>query len=87
MRTTITLDDDVAAEIAARQRSERRSFKEIVNDTLRAGLHPQPVPNGPDVRHTTPRSLGAGPDIADISATIALLDQPGDEDAHQGSGS
>ena len=38
MRTTITIDDDVAAELA-RIRSQRgESFKRVVNDTLRAGL-------------------------------------------------
>lgn len=36
MRTTITLDDDVAASL--KQMKEFSSFKEAVNETLRAGL-------------------------------------------------
>ena len=36
MRTTITLDDDVAASL--KQLKEFSSFKEAVNETLRAGL-------------------------------------------------
>jgi len=38
MRTTITLDDDVAAKIQAKVRKSGRPFKEVVNDALRAGL-------------------------------------------------
>jgi hypothetical protein len=38
MRTTLTLDDDVAVRLAREQRKRRVSFKTIVNDVLRAGL-------------------------------------------------
>ena len=38
MRTTLTLDDDVAAKLKAAVKSERRPFRAIVNDALRAGL-------------------------------------------------
>jgi hypothetical protein len=38
MRTTLTLDDDVAARLKAAVRTRRRPFKTIVNETLRAGL-------------------------------------------------
>ena len=38
MRTTLTLDDDVAVRLAREQRKRRASFKTIVNDVLRAGL-------------------------------------------------
>ncbi len=41
MRTTITLDEDVAARLAALQRQTGRSFKDIVNHTLRLGLERQ----------------------------------------------
>jgi hypothetical protein len=37
MRTTLTLDDDVAARLAEQQR-RRVPFKQVVNETLRAGL-------------------------------------------------
>jgi plasmid stability protein len=39
MRTTLTLDDDVAAKLAADARRSGRSFKETVNDYLRRGLN------------------------------------------------
>jgi len=38
MRTTRTLDDDVAAKLKAESRRAGRPFKEIVNETLRSGL-------------------------------------------------
>ena len=38
MRTTLTLDDDVAAKLKAEAQRAGRPFREIVNDTLRRGL-------------------------------------------------
>ena len=38
MRTTLTLDDDVAAKLQAEARRAGRPFREIVNETLRRGL-------------------------------------------------
>jgi len=39
VRTTLTLDDDVAAKLRAESRRSGRSFKQVVNDFLRLGLH------------------------------------------------
>ena len=39
MRTTLTLDDDVAAKLDADARRSGRSFKETVNHYLRLGLN------------------------------------------------
>ena len=38
MRTTLSLDDDVAAKLKARVRRTGRAFKDVVNDALRRGL-------------------------------------------------
>jgi hypothetical protein len=38
MRTTLSLDDDVAARLAREQRRRRVPFRQVVNDLLRAGL-------------------------------------------------
>lgn len=38
MRTTLTLDDDIAAKLAAEARRSGRSFKAVVNESLRLGL-------------------------------------------------
>ncbi len=42
MRTTVTLDEDVAARLRRLTRERRISFKEAVNSTLRAGLSGEP---------------------------------------------
>ena len=38
MRTTLTIDDDVAAQLERLRRSRDVSLKELVNDVLRRGL-------------------------------------------------
>lgn len=38
MRTTLTLDDDVAVQLDRLQREREQSLKDIVNDALRRGL-------------------------------------------------
>ena len=39
MRTTLTLDEDVAAKLRAEARQSGEPFKQIVNRVLRAGLN------------------------------------------------
>jgi hypothetical protein len=43
MRTTITLDPDTEALVRRLMRERRLSFKEAVNQAIRAGLAPAPV--------------------------------------------
>ncbi|HMR13961.1 MAG TPA: hypothetical protein PKE42_09535 [Arachnia sp.] len=43
MRTTLTLDDDVARLISETARSQRRSTKDVVNAALRSALAPKTV--------------------------------------------
>jgi len=38
MRTTLTLDEDVAAKLKAQARRSGASFRDVVNDALRRGL-------------------------------------------------
>jgi predicted transcriptional regulator len=38
MRTTLTLDDDVAARIERLRRARKQSLKDLVNEALREGL-------------------------------------------------
>jgi len=38
MRTTLTLDDDLAASLKERARATGRSFKSVVNEVIRRGL-------------------------------------------------
>jgi predicted transcriptional regulator len=43
MRTTLTLDDDLARRLKQLARREGRPFKEVVNEALRRGLAAQEV--------------------------------------------
>ncbi len=38
MRTTLTLDDDIAAKLRSETRKTGKPFKQVVNETLREGL-------------------------------------------------
>ena len=38
MRTTLTIDDDLAEALKARARNSGKSFKSVVNETMRIGL-------------------------------------------------
>jgi hypothetical protein len=65
MRTTITLDDDLAAQLRRIARETGRPFKQVVNDALRAGLfpqHPAAVTDDPSFA-TYPLGLRAGIDV------------------------
>lgn len=75
MRTTITLDDDVAVELEKLRRETGRTFKDIVNETLRAGLRPAPRQTVEPVQYTQPRAMGALVDVSDVSALIAVMDE------------
>jgi hypothetical protein len=49
IRTTVTLDDDVAERVKAESRSPGASFKETINELLRVGLaaRAEPRPRKP----------------------------------------
>jgi hypothetical protein len=58
MRTTLTLDDDVAAKLKAESRRAGRPFREIVNETLRRGLASRRVAAQRQAFKIAPRDLG-----------------------------
>jgi len=74
MRTTLTLDDDVARLLERAQKSRKASFKAVVNDALRQGLSHMTKPAAPRQPYRTPgRSLGCClvgnvDDVADVLA-------------------
>ena len=74
MRTTLTLDDDVAALLRQQATSLDVSFKEVVNRTLRAGLSREMVPTNVDVPKTIPHSFGFRPGI-DLDKLNQLADE------------
>ena len=63
MRTTLTLDDDVADALRERARLLNTSFKEVVNDTLRRGLSPAPKEARSAGYRVVPNHSGLAPGI------------------------
>ena len=74
MRTTLTLDDDLAALLRQRAAACGVSFKEMVNRTLRAGLSGEMTPRGGEVPRTIPHSFGFRPGI-DLDKLNQLADE------------
>jgi hypothetical protein len=74
MRTTLTLDDDVAAKLKLLVRRTGRAFRDVVNETLRRGLaHPQPHKRQPFV--VSARELGQRRPGLNFDNIADLLDQ------------
>jgi len=72
MRTTFTLDDDVAAVVEALRRSEGIGISEAVNRLIRAGLA-QPERRIRYIHRSA--DLGITVDVTDIGAVLELLDE------------
>jgi hypothetical protein len=74
MRTTLTLDDDVAARVGREHRKRKVPFKRVVNDLLRAGLdatqagRPAPKPFETRAVHLGPSLIGS---LDDIEAALS----------------
>jgi hypothetical protein len=77
MRTTLTIDDDVAAELHRLHRARDIGLKEVVNDVLRRGLRDmtsEPKPRKP----FRTRSFDPGrvliDDVDNIGEVLALIE-------------
>jgi hypothetical protein len=78
MRTTLTLDDDVAAKLKAESQRSGRSFRDVVNETLRRGLATRRAPARPPFT-VTPRDLGnlrPGLSLDNVAELIEQVEGP-----------
>lgn len=80
MRTTLTLDDDVAALLKREQARSKKPFKQLVNEALRAGLTHAAAPR----RHRKPYrteavSLGrcSLPSLDNVAQVLAIAEGEG----------
>ena len=78
MRTTITLDDDLAVRLERHRSQHPESFKQALNEAIRAGLNQiESSAEAPrEVRRTKPLALGrrlAG-SIDDIGEVVAIAE-------------
>ena len=78
MRTTLTLETDLAAVLKAEARRSGRSLKKIVNETLRAGLAARKAPAARRYRLKAVSLGGVLPGI-DLDKALRLADALEDE--------
>jgi hypothetical protein len=74
MRTTVSLDPDTRLLIERSMHERGLTFKEAINDAIRAGLAPAQTTSR---RYTTARSLG--PARVDLTRALGLASQLEDE--------
>jgi len=74
MRTTLTIDDDLAGLLKRRARELDLSFKDVVNRTLRAGLGEDAKPRRHVAPKTIPHAFGFRPGI-DLDKLNQLADE------------
>jgi hypothetical protein len=74
MRTTLTLDDDVAVMLERTRKQSGGRTKQIVNEALRRGLTQEAAGGSPHTHYRTPSSslgrclLGSLDDVAEVLA-------------------
>lgn len=78
MRTTLTLERDVALALREEARRSGRPLKRVVNETLRAGLAVRKRPSGRRYR-LSPVALGGVVPGVDIDKALRLADALEDE--------
>lgn len=78
MRTTLTLDDDVAVAVERRRREGSRALKDEINDLLRLGLLHADDKRPPTLHfRVEPFSIGALLiDVDDVSSALDVAEGP-----------
>jgi plasmid stability protein len=78
MRTTLNLDDDVAAQLAEESRRRGRSLSRTANELLRAGMRSERSPA--ELEPYEPPVFDSGRvlvDVTDVAAALERLDDDG----------
>jgi hypothetical protein len=76
MRTTVTLDPDVARLLEEAQQRSKRPFKQVLNDAVRAGLGRRPAKLPPFKQFAEP----LGRPMVDLTKANVLAGQLEDQD-------
>jgi hypothetical protein len=79
VRTTITLDEDVAAKLKTLVRRSGQPFKDVVNEALRRGLAPVPSNAARPPFRISARDLGAtrpGVQLDDVGGLLDAVEGP-----------
>jgi hypothetical protein len=75
-RTTLTLEDDVVERLHDETRRTGKSFKDVVNRAIRAGLDRPKAPLERFVVRARPMGLKPGFDLDDIEGLLDRLEGP-----------
>ena len=73
MRTTVTLDDDVAAAVQRLRHERQIGLSAALNILARAGMLPARQPARPE-SHFTPAALGMRIDVSNVAEVLDHLD-------------
>jgi hypothetical protein len=78
VRTTLTLDDDVAVRLQSESRRTGRSFKEVVNECLRRGLEARRAarPRKPFRVKARPLGIRQGLDYDNVADLLEQIEGP-----------
>ncbi len=79
MRTTLTLEDDIAKSLQEKAHQTRRPFKDVVNEALALGLVVMDRPQEPVVYRVSPASMGAPRPGVNLEKALALAEKLEDE--------
>ena len=79
MRTTLTLEDDIAKSLQEKAHQTRRPFKDVVNEALTLGLGVMDRPREPVVYRVSPASMGAPRPEVNLEKALALAVKLEDE--------
>jgi hypothetical protein len=74
VRTTVTIDDDIATKLRSLMHERDASFKEVLNSTLRAGLAGRSPQRRPYKLKTRPLGLRPGVDLTKALQLAAELE-------------
>jgi hypothetical protein len=77
MRTTVTLDPDVQTLLKNAMRKADKSFKQVLNDGLRAGLSTRPAPKA---TAWEPMTFDMGVPLVDLTKANALAGELEDQE-------
>lgn len=80
MRTTLTIDDQLVKALKDAAHKSNKSFKEVVNETLRAGLAAKKIPNKARPYRLKPINMGHVAGDFNLDKALQLADALEDEE-------
>ena len=79
MRTTLTIDDQLVAELKQRAFETGKSFKSVVNEVLRNGLQDKTASKSASQNYSSP-TISMGQHSVDITKAVVLAGELEDEE-------